>query len=132
MVLELGDLDRWGTTLARCGPLQTGGPNISPPDRAYRFAEAGMTGDGTPTRRCSRCRESRPLAAFRLDSRGYLRSHCNPCALAVTREWRARHHAELLDRRRAQRPAPVGYHLGPRPRLETAPSLFEPPDGGNR
>lgn len=46
------------------------------------------------TRRCSRCRESKPLDDFRLDSRGYFRSHCKPCALEVTNEWRARRRAE--------------------------------------
>ncbi len=57
----------------------------------------------SPTRRCSRCGLDKPREAFREDGRGHLRSHCNPCALAATREWRARHHDELLERRRSAR-----------------------------
>ncbi len=53
--------------------------------------------------RCSRCGEPLPLAAFRLDSRGYVRSHCIPCCLLDSQEWRTRHHAELLARRRSAR-----------------------------
>lgn len=58
--------------------------------------------DGGPTRTCSRCSEPRPLAEFRRDSRGYVRSHCRPCALAVTQEWRARNRDRLLPERRAR------------------------------
>ena len=58
-----------------------------------------------PVRACSRCRELKPREAFRPDSRGHLRSHCNPCALAATREWRAAHREELLERRRSARNA---------------------------
>lgn len=61
--------------------------------------------DGGPTRLCSRCQESKPLTEFRRDAKGRPRSHCGPCALAVTQEWRARHHVELLARRRARRAA---------------------------
>ena len=42
-----------------------------------------------------------PVDRFRRDSRGYVRSHCNPCALEVTRQWRARNREALLARRRA-------------------------------
>lgn len=54
-----------------------------------------------PLRRCSRCTERLPLGAFRRDSRGYVRSHCIPCSLADTQEWRARNREALLARRRA-------------------------------
>ena len=54
-----------------------------------------------PVRTCSRCHEPKPVDAFRRDSRGYVRSHCIPCSLAVTQEWRARHREALLARRRA-------------------------------
>lgn len=57
------------------------------------------------TRTCSRCHEPKPLAAFRLDAKGYVRSHCIPCCLIDSQEWRARHHAELLARRRRERAA---------------------------
>jgi hypothetical protein len=60
----------------------------------------------TGNRACSRCREVLPLTEFRRDSRGYWRSHCKGCALAVTQEWRARHQDELLARRRANRLRP--------------------------
>ena len=53
-----------------------------------------------PFRTCSRCHESLPSDQFRLDSRGYKRSHCIECAKAVTREWRKRNRAELARRRR--------------------------------
>jgi len=66
-----------------------------------------VTAGTAPTRRCSRCGERKPPDAFRLDARGYRRSHCNPCALAVTQEWRARHRDELLARRRAARMIPT-------------------------
>ena len=69
-----------------------------------------LDNDG-PERVCSRCREPRPLEAFRRDSRGYLRSHCNPCALAVTREWRAAHRDELLE------PMRIGYSQTQRARM---------------
>jgi len=84
-----------------------------------------------PVRRCSRCTERLPLDAFRLDVKGYRRSHCNLCALAVTREWRARHHAQLLDRRRAAYAVGVGreyHHVATSP-LRTAPSLSACADG---
>lgn len=55
----------------------------------------------TPTHRCSRCHEAKPLEAFRLDSAGRTRSHCIPCSRAVNQEWRARHRDELAARRRA-------------------------------
>ncbi len=55
------------------------------------------------TRVCSRCHEPKPLDAFRLDSRGYVRAHCIACCLIDSQDWRARHHAELLDRRRRGR-----------------------------
>jgi hypothetical protein len=61
-----------------------------------------------PVRRCSRCTERLPLGAFRRDSRGFVRSHCNLCALAVTQEWRAHHRAALLARRRAAYAVGVG------------------------
>jgi hypothetical protein len=57
--------------------------------------------DGGPTRTCSRCSEPRPLAEFRLDAKGYRRSHCRACALDATRQWRARNREALLARRRA-------------------------------
>lgn len=65
-----------------------------------------------PKRTCSRCHEPKPLDAFRLDSRGYRRSHCGPCALAVTQDYRARHRDRLLTERRvryaARRDGPGG------------------------
>jgi len=78
-----------------------------------------------PVRICSRCHEPKPVDAFRRDSRGYLRSHCIPCCLIDSQEWRARHHAQLLDRRRAQRAAHGGggTHTGDRTPGKTAPSL---------
>lgn len=53
------------------------------------------------TRRCSRCEQALPLAEFRKDGRGYWRSHCNSCSRLDSQEWRARHHDELLAKRRA-------------------------------
>ena len=75
-----------------------------------------------PMRTCSRCRTPKPLAAFRLDARGYLRSHCRECSLAVTREWRARHREALLARRRAAYPTREGVHAATS-RLLTALAL---------
>lgn len=57
----------------------------------------------TAPRRCARCTQTKPISEFRRDSRGFWRSWCNPCQLAATREWKARHRDELLARRRAQR-----------------------------
>lgn len=54
-----------------------------------------------PVRTCSRCHEPMPLDAFRLDARGYRRSHCRACCLADTQDWRARNREALLARRRA-------------------------------
>ena len=81
-----------------------------------------------PLRRCSRCTERLPLGAFRRDSRGFVRSHCNLCALAVTQEWRARNREALLARRRAAYPTREGVHVATSP-LRTAPSLFTRADG---
>ncbi len=65
------------------------------------------------TRRCSRCHEPKPLDAFRLDSRGYVRSHCRSCSLEATQEWRSRNHAQLLDRRRNARKVAAGREEAP-------------------
>jgi hypothetical protein len=54
-----------------------------------------------PVRVCSRCRTPMPLDDVRRDAKGYRRSHCRACALAVTQEWRARNREALLARRRA-------------------------------
>ncbi len=64
-------------------------PKISPPSRAYRS-----------TRTCSRCHEPKPADRFRLDSRGYQRSHCIDCSLLDTQDWRARHRVARLALRR--------------------------------
>lgn len=53
------------------------------------------------SRRCSRCQLSLPLSEFRKDRKGYWRSHCKSCSLLATQDWRARHHDELLAKRRA-------------------------------
>lgn len=54
-----------------------------------------------PTRRCARCGETKASSEFRLDSRGFRRSHCKTCSLAMNREYRARNRDALLARRRA-------------------------------
>jgi hypothetical protein len=54
------------------------------------------------SRRCSRCHVDRKLSDFRLDSRGYPRSHCRACALEATAAWRLAHRDELLAVRRAR------------------------------
>lgn len=59
--------------------------------------------DGGPSRVCSRCGESLPIDQFRLDSRGFTRSHCIGCCLLDSQDWRARNHEALLARRRAAR-----------------------------
>lgn len=59
---------------------------------------------GGPTRTCSRCEEPKPIDQFGRDVKDRVRSHCIPCARAVTQEWRARNHQELLERRRATYP----------------------------
>jgi hypothetical protein len=96
------DGDGWGHLTDGRSKRKTGGPTISLPGKEK---VAGVTTSTAPLRRCARCREPKPLDAFRRDSRGYVRSHCRPCCLADSQEWRARHHAQLLDRRRAQRAA---------------------------
>jgi hypothetical protein len=58
-----------------------------------------------PFRTCSRCRETLPADRFRLDARGFRRSHCIPCARQATNEWRERNRAELARRSR------VAYRL---------------------
>ena len=59
--------------------------------------------EGPGQRRCPRCQMVKPLRDFLLPGGG-LRGHCRPCRLAVTQEWRARHHDQLLARRRASYP----------------------------
>jgi len=59
--------------------------------------------EGPDARRCPRCGEVKPIATFTLPS-GRVQGHCRECRLAVTQEWRARHHDELLQRRRASYP----------------------------
>jgi hypothetical protein len=61
--------------------------------------------EGPDARRCPRCGEVKPLDAFALPS-DRVQGHCKPCRLAVTQEWRARHHDELLARRRAAYASP--------------------------
>jgi hypothetical protein len=61
----------------------------------YRFWEGG------DSRVRARCGERKPLDAFGGWQRGRPKSYCKTCALQVTQEWRARHHDELLARRRA-------------------------------
>jgi hypothetical protein len=56
--------------------------------------------DGGDTRRCARCGDVKPIEAFRSQN-GRPRAYCIPCGNAVNQEWRARHHDELLARRRA-------------------------------
>jgi hypothetical protein len=83
-----------------------------------------------PVRVCSRCKEPKPLDAFRLDPKGYRRSHCNLCALAVTQEWRARNREALLARRRAAYPTRDGGHPHRKTSRSTAaPSLSSRADG---
>src|SRR5262245_40272815 len=80
----------------------------TPPAVADRPSQAPtFTGDRRRGRRvpatirpCSRCGAMLPVEAFRLDSRGYRRSHCIPCSLLDTAEWRARHRDRLLAARR--------------------------------
>jgi len=130
---------------ARREPTQslTGAPESLPPDGAL------VTPDAAPVRTCSRCKQPMPPAAFRRDSRGYVRSHCNPCALAATQQWRAHHREALLARRRAAYaarlaepggektegaasnrsfsscvPTPGGTHTDVSTLRKTAPSLF--------
>jgi len=86
---------------------------------------------GGPVRVCSRCHEPLPLAAFRLDSRGYTRSHCIACCLLDSQDWRARNHDALLARRRAAYLTREGVHAATS-RLLTAPSLFTRTDDSGR
>lgn len=55
-------------------------------------------------RRCGRCEQVKPLAAFRMIKKPQgrrLDSYCKPCRTALTREWRAKN----LDRAREARAA---------------------------
>jgi hypothetical protein len=62
---------------------------------------------------CSRCELSLPLDSFRLDSRGFTRSHCRACQLLDSQDWRARNHDALLARRRDARHAVRRSGLSP-------------------
>ena len=59
--------------------------------------------DGGATKRCARCDQDKPLDAYRL-LRGKPRSYCIACDKQANAEYRARHHDELLARRRANYP----------------------------
>jgi hypothetical protein len=72
------------------------------PPRAYR------RWDGGPTRTCPRCEQARPIGDFTLPS-GRIQGHCKPCRLAVTAEWRDRHHDAILAKRRFNYPAPISH-----------------------
>ncbi len=62
----------------------------------------GPSAKDAAVKTCARCEQHLSTAEhFRRDSPGYWRSHCNECAKAITREWRAAHREELLARRRA-------------------------------
>lgn len=56
--------------------------------------------EGGDDRLCARCGQRKPLTEFRWQH-GRPKAHCKPCGNAVTQEWRARHHDELLAKRRA-------------------------------
>jgi hypothetical protein len=56
---------------------------------------------------CPRCEQSKPIGEFLLP-KGPIRGHCRTCRLALTKAWKAAHHDELLDRRRAGYP-PARY-----------------------
>lgn len=53
-------------------------------------------------KRCRRCGETKPVAAFRpnLRMRDGLGSWCRACAVERTRQWRAEKREEILRRRR--------------------------------
>jgi hypothetical protein len=65
------------------------------PRRAYHRWPGG------PTRTCPRCGLDKPTSEYPSDALGRPKSTCRVCRLAATQEWRARHHDELLARRRA-------------------------------
>jgi len=69
----------------------------SPPPTATRSYHRWEGGDD---RLCARCQQRKPLSEFRRQN-GRPRAYCIPCGNAVNQEWRARHHDELLARRRA-------------------------------
>lgn len=65
--------------------------------------------DGGPTRHCSGCDQDKPMAAFPSNRNGRPRSTCKQCRAATNRAYKARHHDELLARRRATYPEPTRY-----------------------
>lgn len=75
--------------MPRPTPTEGASSDISPPSRAHRS-----------TRTCSRCYVLKSADRFRLDSRGYQRSHCIDCSLLDSQDWRARHRDERLAVRR--------------------------------
>ena len=64
--------------------------------RARRDANAARTLTASE-HRCPRCGETKPVDAFRLDSRGYFR-YCKACSLEINQEWRARNRERLRAR----------------------------------
>lgn len=73
-------------------------------------------------RRCARCDELLPLAAFRPDARlqDGLSSYCRPCAVERTREWRRQHRNDLNTRKRKLYKARRGMILARRRELYAA------------
>jgi hypothetical protein len=71
----------------------------SPPRPYHRY-------DGGPTRHCPRCDQDKPISDFPGRQSGRPRSTCKPCRAATNRAYKARHHDELLARRRAGYPEP--------------------------
>lgn len=59
--------------------------------------------DGTVTRRCGRCSEYKPLAAFTIRRAGTYQGYCKPCAATGVREWKVAHRDEFNARRRERR-----------------------------
>ena len=120
------------TPTPRVGREHAAAASIADPRSHISLPPVGRIDDGAlvtlpdPMRVCSRCHEPKPVDAFRLDAKGYRRSHCNPCALAVTQEWRTAHRDALLARRRAAYATP--HPPGATPREEpqsqrTAPTV---------
>lgn len=65
----------------------------SPPRPYHRW-------NGEPEKACVHCGEVFPVDTFRV-AKGRPVSYCQRCQNAVNQEYRARHHDELLERRRA-------------------------------
>lgn len=71
---------------------------------------ARETIDTPPTKRCGRCGQTKPAAAFYVDRRRKdgLYAHCRDCHRSITDAWKAEHAAQVLATRRASYQRHVG------------------------